>query len=542
MPRDDLNGGGYGGGASVPPRPADGQPSFAPQPEQEGLTLRDYIGVLWRRKWIILLVVVVATASAFFFSYRQPRVYVATASISYEKSLDISTLAADPNEGNLGSVGGEIASLEVQSRANELLKAKGVAVTGFAVSAAPVLDAATGAAGNVVSITASSDDPRLAAAAADAYAAAYVAWREERTRSQLSTSIAALTKALSGYRGADKNSAEAVALAQRLKEFQLRADTATSSYRVLAPASVPATPVSPKPLRSAVLGFAVGLFAAIGLAFLLEQFDARPRSADEVARILRRPILGRVPRISKALLGEGAVVALTQPDGHPAEAFRLLRTHLELMRANNAAKSVVIASSTQGEGRSVCVANLAVTLAMGGKKVVVVDADLRRPRQHQYFGLENSVGVSTVATGQATLDDALQKVQLAPAAGADDVDLETWARGSESLSRLYVLTSGPLPPNPGEIVLSRRFAAAVVTLAAQADVVLVDSPAMLSVGDAAALASQVDGLVFLVDMQKATRPMLQQAADQLVRLPCRSLGVVIRDDGARSESYYSSYR
>ena len=143
------------------------------------------------------------------------------------------------------------------------------------------------------------------------------------------------------------------------------------------------------------------------------------------------------------------------------------------------------------------------------------------------------------------LDDALQKVSLELATGAHEVDFKTWAGGSESLSRIYVLTSGPLPPNPGEIVSSRRFAATIETLAAEADIVLVDSPAMLAVGDTAALASLVDGLVFLVDMQKATRPMLAQAADQLVRLPCRSLGVVLRVEGAQRSGYgyyYSSYR
>jgi len=197
----------------------------------------------------------------------------------------------------------------------------------------------------------------------------------------------------------------------------------------------------------------------------------------------------------------------------------------------------------QGEGKSVCVANLAVTLAMGGKKVFIVDADLRRPRQHQYFGLKNAVGLSTVVTGQTSLDDALHKVHLEPVSGANEVDFKTWAGGSESLSRIYVLTSGPLPPNPGEIVSSRRFAAVIETLAEEADVVLVDSPAMLAVGDTVALASLVDGLVFLVDMQRAKRPMLQQAADQLVRLPCRSLGIVLRADGAKSGGgYYSSYR
>jgi Mrp family chromosome partitioning ATPase len=179
---------------------------------------------------------------------------------------------------------------------------------------------------------------------------------------------------------------------------------------------------------------------------------------------------------------------------------------------------------------------------MGGKKVFIVDADLRRPRQQVYFGLDNRQGVSTVVTGQTSLDESLQKVYLDPVTGANDVDFKTWARGSESLSRIYVLTSGPLPPNPGEIVSSKRFAALIETLAVEADVVIVDSPAMLAVGDTPALASMVDGLVFLVDMHVAKRPMLQQAADQLVRLPCRILGIVLRIDGAKSGGYYSTYR
>src|SRR5665648_337699 len=433
----------------------------------------------------------------------------------------------------------------MQSRANGLLKEKGVAVSGFAVSAAPVQNTVAGSAstlGNVVRITATSHVAELARAAANAYATAYIDWRKERVQAQISSGIDALKKKLAGYEGPATVSTEYLVMAQRLQDLQLLAATATGNFRVLVPATAPETPVSPKPLRSAILGFGVGLFAAIGLAFLLEQFDTRLRHADEVARILRRPILGRIPRISKKLLGESAVVALTQPDGHPAEAFRLLRTNLEFMRVDEDVKSLLVTSSVQGEGKSVCVANLAVTLAMGGKKVFIVDADLRRPRQHQYFGLGNAVGVSTVVTGQTSLDDALHKVRLEPVTGANEVDFKTWAGGSESLSRIYVLTSGPLPPNPGEIVSSRRFAAVIETLAEEADVVLVDSPAMLAVGDTAALASLVDGLVFLVDMHTAKRPILEQAADQLVRLPCRSLGIVLRVEGAKRGGYYSSYR
>lgn len=535
-------------------RPPYEQPSFAPEPEREGLTLRDYIGVLWRRKWIILLVVVVATASAFYFSYRQPAVYEATADLIYEKPLNISNPLTgqgytDPNERNLElrSISSVLASPDMQERVDILLEEQGSPVTGFEVSAAPLQDTAAGSAStssNVARITVTSEDPQLAAAAANAYADAYITWRKKRVQLQITSGIEALKKKLAGYGEALKGSTDYLILQQRLQDLQLLAATATGDFRVLVPAAAPETPVSPKPLRSAILGFGVGLFAAIGLAFLLEQLDTRLRQAEDVTRILRQPILGRIPRVSKKSLDESPIPALTQPDGSLTEAFRLLRTNLEFMRVDDDVRSLLVTSSVQGEGKSVCVANLAVTLAMGGKKVFVVDADLRRPRQHSYFGLRNTVGVSTVVTGRTSLSDALQKFSFEPTIGANNVDFRTWAQGGESLTRLYVLTSGPLPPNPGEIVSSRRFATIIETLAKEADLVIVDSPAMLAVGDTAALASKVDGHIFLVDMKTATRPMLKHAADQLMRLPSRSLGIVLRTDDSRTGGYYyySSYR
>ncbi|HET6496270.1 MAG TPA: P-loop NTPase, partial [Thermoleophilia bacterium] len=395
-------------------------------------------------------------------------------------------------------------------------------------------------ASNVVVVTGDSSDPRLAAGAANAYMNAFIEWDRQQARDQIELAIPAIEAALAKYQTKEsKLTADYVMLRQRLQDLQILKETSTGNYRVLRPAAVPSAPYAPNPLRSAILGFGVGLFAGIGLAFLLEQFDTRLRRTEDVAAILRQPVLGRIPHISKALLSEDPVVAHAHPEGPPAEAFRLLRTNIEYMRSVDSFKSLMVTSSVQGEGKSMCVANLAVTLAMGGKKVIIVDADLRRPHQHHLFGLENQQGVSTVATGQTALDDALRKVCLdAPAAGAGDVDFEAWARGSGSLSRIYVLTSGPLPPNPGEIVSSKHFGAMLEALTEEADVVIVDSPAMLAVGDAPALAPMVDALLFLVDLRAARRPMLQQAADQLVRLPCRTLGLVLHVDKAQS-GYYS---
>ncbi len=255
------------------------------------------------------------------------------------------------------------------------------------------------------------------------------------------------------------------------------------------------------------------------------------------------PILGRIPRISRKELHENILVTLAHPDGHAAEAFRMVRTNLDFLNVDAEIGSLVVSSCVQGEGKSVAVANLAVSMALAGKKVIVVDGDLRRPRQHKYFGLRNDVGLSTVATGQTNLVQSLQPVEVAGSAPQDaSTTFAGWARGTDALQHLYVLTSGPLPPNPGEIVAARRFTATIQRLQREADLVIVDSPAMLPVGDASAIARSVDGLVFLVDMHLVKRPQLAQAADQLRRLPCRLLGTVVRSDehGSGRDGYYGS--
>ena len=268
---------------------------------------------------------------------------------------------------------------------------------------------------------------------------------------------------------------------------------------------------------------------------LLEQFDTRLRSPEEAAEILRQPILGRVPRISRKVLGAAPCGHAGEPGGHAAEAFRLVRTNLEFTNVDGASRSVIVTSCEQGEGKSIAVANLAVAMAMAGKKVVVVDGDLRRPRQHTYFDLRNEHGVSTVVTEQTPLSAALQSVDLVhEAPGANGVGFAEWASGLDARSRLYVLTSGPLPPNPGEIVASRRFAALVEQpRRGRRTSCLVDSPALLAVGDAAALASNVDGLVFLVDLPSGQAPVSAAGGRSALEAAQPSLGIVLRMEGAR---------
>ena len=536
--------------------------------EAEGLTLRDYLAVVWRRKWIILLVTVVATVAAYFFAARQPDMYMASTDLIYESAIDVANPLSqygytDPYERDLEmrSITNILASPDMIARAETILDethkgefasnqvggagTAGAAdpdAPGYSVSSAVPETTSNNAVGsNVVAISGTSTDPALAAAAANAYAVAFVDWRQERQKEQIKKAISVVQAQMDRYQGSATQSADYLILQQRLRDLQILSGTATGNYRVLVPAQEPGAPFEPRPLRSGVLGLGVGLFAGIGLAFLLEQFDTRLRRQDEVARILRQPILGRIPRISKRMLGESAMVTLRHPEGHAAEAFRMIRTNLEFMSVDADVRSLLVTSCIQGEGKSVSVANLAVTMAMSGKKVVVVDGDLRRPRLHTYFGVENKIGVSTVATGKTPLAAALEPVELAPQNGHVEGDFADWAKGADARSRLFVLPSGPLPPNPGEIVNSKRFGQIIRALEKESDLVIVDSPAMLAVGDTAALAAKVDALVFLVDMHVLKRPVLLQAVEQLYKLPVKLLGVIVRTDGVGSAGRYGYY-
>lgn len=511
--------------------------SFA---EPEGLTLRDYLAVVWRRKWVILLVVVVATTSAYWFAARQPNVYQASTTLMYESQLDLSNpltsggqsgIGGDERYAQLLAVGTALTSPDVRRSAEETLTALGVSSAGLSLSSEPIEDSGTSSHGNLVRITATGNDPDRAASVANAYAAAFVAFRKKIMVSQIGQGMAAVAAEMATYEGASRRSMDYLILKQRLRDLQLLLKTVTGNFMILVPASPPAQPVSPKPLRSAILGFGVGLFAGLGLAFLLEQLNMRLKSPEEIATKLHLPLLGQVPRVPRRHLAKSRLIALARPDGQTAEAFRLVRTSLDFMALGGGLRSIVITSCVQGEGKSLTLANLAVTMAMAGRRVIVVDAELRRSRQHLYFGVPNERGVSTVVLGRDTLQEALVPVELPGAEG-----------GSIGRSLLYVLPGGPKPPNPNEVVGSERMHALVQELTQQADIVLLDAPALLPVSDAMAIAALVDGLLFFADLDVVKKQQLSTVAARLAAMPVRKMGLIVRVGKGSGHYYGSEYK
>jgi succinoglycan biosynthesis transport protein ExoP len=397
---------------------------------------------------------------------------------------------------------------------------------------------ASNATDNGVAVTADSTDPQWAAKLANAYAQAFVDFHLETYRARL---VAAEKVISSKLNQTPKTSPDYLTLTQTLNNLQILAAASTGDFTMAVPASAPGAPFSPKPKRSAAMGGVLGFVLGIGLAFLREKLDTRLHDHREVGEIVDMPVIGRVAKIPAQALAKGSLVVMSEADGRAAESIRVLRSNLQFASLGEENRVLMVMSAQKGEGKSLVTSNLAASLALSGKNVALVDADLRRPRVHSIFGVGNARGVSSVIAGFCSLDDAMQTYNLM----GPKVTIRGNGDGPQALEadaqpRVTLLTAGPIPPNPGEMVASRRFALIIREISAKGfDYVLIDTPAFLAVGDASALAAVADAVVLLVNMEMISRPTLEEAADFLRPLPPTKLGVVtVMDNAGKNERYH----
>lgn len=290
---------------------------------------------------------------------------------------------------------------------------------------------------------------------------------------------------------------------------------------VVEPASLPTSPTSPRAPFNLGLGVILGLAAGVGVAVLRDALDSSITGPDEVRGLVGAPILGAInfdPDASKRPL-----VVVTAPSSARAESFRQLRTNLQFVDIEHPLRSVVFTSSVPGEGKSTTTCNLAITLTQAGLRVVLIEGDLRRPRIADYMGMEGAVGLTSVLLGRTTLDDALQP----------------WGDGS-----LQVLASGPLPPNPSELLGSQGMQDLLRELERRADIVIIDAPPLLPVTDAAVLGTLTSGLVMLVRSNSTTREQVAGAVATVQAVGGVMLGAVLNmvpTKGPNSYSYGYGY-
>lgn len=333
----------------------------------------------------------------------------------------------------------------------------------------------------------------------------------------------------------------------------------TSNIRVVDRARVPVRPSSPNKKRNLILALLLGLGGGVGLAFLFDFLDNSVKTSEDVERYAGLPTLGVVPKFSlegankaysysrklKAAkqparlqagteaeagavetVAAGAVAPFVAevekaerpgsielvphffPNSRLAESYRSIRTALLLSSADRPIKTIAVTSAMPGEGKTVSTANLAVTLAQSGKTVVVVDADLRRPRQHRLFKVKNTFGLTTYLTDSISIKDVVKSTEI---------------------PNLFLVNAGPIPPNPAELLGSDKMSRFIRMMAEESDYVIFDLPPMLEISDALVLGARVDGLVLVVWGDRTSREALRKAREKLDLLKVRTLGVIINN-------------
>lgn len=506
--------------------------------------LRDYLRVLRRHRAIVAITIGVVVGAALLVSYLQTPVYAGTARMLIQPRPGVSLFeATNSGQGNQSAlfVATEIEVIKGEPVQEEVRRQLG--------SAPPISVRQVGTTA-VVEIVAESTDPKRAAAVANAYVTAYIdnrrqqgidesviAQKEVQTKiALLQTEIDALDGQVAAAQGpaqasiADSLKAQRQGLLQQqalfqqtLNQQQVNTALITGGAQVVRSATEPTSPIKPTPRRNAILALVVGALLGVSLAFLIEYLDDSIESQEELERVVGTlPVVGQIPEVSGwKTKDKTRLVAAEAPRSPPAEAYRALRTAIDFLALDHPMRTLQMTSASAGEGKTTTLANLAVTLALAGKRVIIVCCDLRRPRVHEFFGLSNKVGFTSALVGERPVSAALQDVPGVP--------------------RLRLMASGPIPPNPSELLASQRAADVFAALSIDADIVLIDSPPVLPVTDALVLFRHVDATLMVFAAGSTTRKEAAAALGKVQQVNGPLIGAVL--NGVKEEGGYGyAYR
>nr|WP_241730797.1 polysaccharide biosynthesis tyrosine autokinase [Dietzia cercidiphylli] len=303
---------------------------------------------------------------------------------------------------------------------------------------------------------------------------------------------------------------------------------ALARLSVVNPPALPTAPVAPRTEQNIAIGVVLGVLAGVGIALLVNTLDRRVKSKEQLESIAGKPVVGSIPFRKNDDKQKGAEHIVPFRDGHSpaAESFRRLRTNLQFLNVDRPPRVFVLTSSVAAEGKSETTINLSLALAESGNRVLIIEADLRRPRVVSYMSMPDKVGLTNILSGRAEFADVVQETRHA------GVDL---------------LACGPLPPNPSELLASEMARRLIDDLRSKYDYVVIDSPPLLPVTDGALLAHISDGALLVVRSNRTTSDQVAQAVDNLEKADAALLGLVAvankpakRSDTGYYDAYYSS--
>ncbi len=507
------------------------------------MDLRRQIGIV--RTWLPLLIasVVLAAGAAYVISSLEQKVYEAKATLIVGQSLS----GVNPDYNQLLTSQRLSTTYAVVATTRPILEAV-IEDLGLDMSpddlALSVLAVAP-ADSTLLTISAQDTDPDRASAIANAIAAQLIAASPtiqgrqadlqasidadlKATQAQLAATQERVTKLTGINLRTAAQEAELATLEGRL--VSLRASYATllsfssgsaaNLLSVIEPAIAAPSPISPRPLLNTLLAAVLGLAIALGIAFLAEHLNDGIRSPDDLEEVSAVSMLGTIPRMK----GSGRrpeiyqLAALLHPRSGIAESYRTLRTNIEFASIDAPLRTLLVASARSGEGKTVTASNLAVVFAQAGRRVLLVDADLRKPGVHLVFDLPNARGLTTLLR-------------------SDDVSLDAVAQATEQ-DNLRVVTTGPLPPNPAELLGSQRMLAVLERLKDGHDLLVFDSPPLHAVADAAILGSLADGTLLVVDAAHSRRSAVRLGREVLARAGASVVGAVLNRVPERARADY----
>jgi capsular exopolysaccharide synthesis family protein len=483
------------------------------------------------RRDLILLCALVVPLVALALSLTQQKRYSATAGLLFrdaqldQKLFNSSVLPPSSDPAREAATNSDLVGLEAiaQRTATALGGRETPGAVAGAISTSPEGQS------NIVNITATDPNPAFAARLANTYAQQFIAFRRDADRAKIADAQQLVQTQLNELRrSGEAGSPSGVSLQGRAEELGILASLQTGNAELVQPAHVPTSPSSPKTKRNAVLGVLLGLLLGIAAALLLERLDRRIKDVAELEEIYRLPVLCDVPEsqvLSANRAGEEQGFAV-------AEAFRMLRARLRYFNIDREIRSLIVTSVGPAEGKTTVAQNLAAAAAStGSTRVLLLEADLRRPRLAGNLALSSSPGLAEVLTHGVGLNDVIQRLTLSP------------GNGVVAEKTLDVIVAGVNPPNPAELLESDKMGDLLDRLAAIYDLVIVDTPPAGLIADVIPLMNRVGGVVIVSSIGRSSRDGATDFREQLVQLGAPVLGVIAnRVKHRRGDDYYGGYR
>lgn len=496
---------------------------MAEHDDAEQMTASSSVSIVWRRKWLILVPVVLAGATALLLALSQTPIYKASAEV---------LVRLPPTANSLAASGSEITQGEIE---NELSVASGSTLQDQVretVGTEPALSVESRTDSDVFEFTATSSNADAAAFAANAYAEKYVESQAAILIDEYTARSEVLESQIADIDAGEADESRRAEYEREVEDLEVSTQLATTSGAVVVrAASPPSSAFEPDTIIIVALSLGAGLLIGLAAAFLLERFDPKTDKTeydndndndnehdndneDDLIEASGLTLLATIPKLDDWVEGTTHVVTREEPFSASAEAYRSLRSALQLAAVDRPTQLVLVASPSPGDGKSTTASNLAITAARSGQRVLLIDCDLRTPRLQHFFNLPNDTGFTSVLLGEMTLPRVAQTIS--------------------GEGNLLVITSGPLPSDPAALLAGESLQATLGSLGDRVDLVILDAPAVLTVDDSSIIAALADGVIVVASAESTDAVKMIDTVSRLNEAEAPILGMVLNGVNPRA--------